>query len=84
MNFSGATRYDDISERVTHVIVGDPTCHDMKLIANKGLLNHFPILNIKWLIDSLDKKQPASEENYTVNVSVCTRIEPSSPLSKKV
>lgn len=82
MNFSGATRYDNISNRLTHVIVGDPTCHDLKIIqANDSC--HASIVTIQWLIDSMEKQHPVPEINYIVNqaemASYCN-----SPLSKKV
>ncbi|XP_025835634.1 DNA topoisomerase 2-binding protein 1 isoform X1 [Agrilus planipennis] len=83
LNFGGAMRYDDVSERVTHAIVGDPSCHDLKLIQSSGLMNHFPLLNLHWLIDSIAQKHPVSEEQYIVNVNTVNDSEPKSPLSKK-
>lgn len=84
LNFSGATRYDDINERVTHVLVGDSSCHDLKLMMSKGTLKSSPIVNIHWLINSINGRHPADEQNYLVNTITSSADEPSSPLSKKV
>lgn len=82
LNFSGATRYDDISSRLTHVIVGDPTCNDLKILDTKDNC-HASVVTIQWLIDSMEKQYPVSEMNYIVSqaakASYCD-----SPLSKKV
>lgn len=83
LNFSGCTRYDDVSDRVSHVIVGDPTCHEMKLIASRELQNVLQIVSIRWLTDSISKMHPVPEEGYKISASTFF-IEPSSPLSKKV
>lgn len=82
LNFSGATRYDDISNRLTHIIVGDPTCNDLKIIQSKEAC-HASTVTIQWLIDSMEKQHPLPELNYIVSqaskLSYCN-----SPLSKKV
>lgn len=82
LNFSGATRYDDISSRLTHVIVGDPTCNDLKIIQSKDNC-HASIVTIQWLIDSMEQQHPVPELNYIVNQAAQTSY-CNSPLSKKV
>lgn len=83
LNFSGATRYDDISERVTHVIVGDESCHELKALASRISSNDCVLVNIHWLLESMNKQQPADEQNFIINTANLVS-ELSSPLSKKV
>lgn len=81
LNFSGATRYDDICERLTHIIVGDKNCPDMKLIKTKNI--NCPLVNLGWLIDSLQHKQQVNEDNYLIE-NCLDRFETDSPVCKKV
>ncbi|XP_015119451.1 DNA topoisomerase 2-binding protein 1 isoform X2 [Diachasma alloeum] len=85
INMGSATRYDEISETLTHVIVGDPgkAFGDLKIIQAKSLHPH--ILNIQWLEESIKLKKPAPEESFAyVRKEEPNRVElPSSPLSKK-
>lgn len=83
LNFSGATRYDEFTNRLTHVIVGDPTCNDLKVLHTKDNNCHAAIVTIQWLIDSMEKQQPLPEINYVVN-QAATQSYCHSPLSKKV
>lgn len=82
LDFSGATRYDNINEHITHCIVGNPDCHELKLIRNKGLL-HFPVVSVNWLFACIEQEQPVNEEKFIINF-VSTPVEQSSPLSQKV
>lgn len=80
---SGATRYDTFSDRVTHVIVGNPKCHELKLIKNKEA--SCSIVTLQWLLDSIESGQSVPEDNYLLCTSDLERIDiNSSPLSKKV
>nr|CAH7737114.1 unnamed protein product [Callosobruchus chinensis] len=83
LNFSGATRNEKFSDSVTHVIVGDPSFHEVNLIRYK----RFPcsLVSVQWLLDSIDQEKPVSEEKYLIGD---VEIEHSlsglgSPLSKK-
>ncbi|XP_011866675.1 PREDICTED: DNA topoisomerase 2-binding protein 1 isoform X2 [Vollenhovia emeryi] len=87
LNVGGATRFDDISDAVTHVIVGDgaKASAELKMIKSSGSCPY--ILNVEWLEQSMKLKRPASEECYlfeTKDGASKTTIEtPASPLSKK-
>ncbi|XP_025993748.1 DNA topoisomerase 2-binding protein 1 isoform X2 [Solenopsis invicta] len=87
LNVGGATRLDDVSDAVTHVIVGDENkaSTELKMIKSRGLCPY--ILNIDWLEESIKLKRPASEENFLFeakNEASKKNVEtPASPLSKK-
>ncbi|CAG9818278.1 unnamed protein product [Phaedon cochleariae] len=81
LNLSGATRYDNFSDRVTHVIVGDHTFHEAKLIQSKGTSSL--LVSIRWLIDSIDQEHPVNEDKYLISASQMEGSQLGSPLSKK-
>ncbi|XP_012528474.1 DNA topoisomerase 2-binding protein 1 isoform X2 [Monomorium pharaonis] len=87
LNVGGATRLDDISDAVTHVIVGDENkaSVELKTIKSRGLCPY--VLNIEWLEESMKLKRPASEELFLFEAkdeASKKNIEtPASPLSKK-
>lgn len=81
VNASGATRCDDVSDRVTHVVVGDIESHELKLIKSKSF--SCAIVTIQWLLDSIDRKRPCGEESYLVN-NLRDESKFKSPLGKKV
>ncbi|KAK9879087.1 hypothetical protein WA026_003900 [Henosepilachna vigintioctopunctata] len=80
INASGATRCDDMSDRVTHVIVGDTECHELKTIASKGYC--CSIINLHWLLDSIERRRPCNEESYLVKTD-SDHSKFRSPLGKK-
>ncbi|XP_044744929.1 DNA topoisomerase 2-binding protein 1-A isoform X2 [Coccinella septempunctata] len=80
INASGATRCDDMSDRVTHVIVGDPESHELKIIKSKGFTCF--IVTIQWLLDSIDRKRPCGEDPYLVN-NLRDESKFKSPMGKK-
>lgn len=82
LNLSGATRYDQFSDRVTHVIVGDPKFHEVKVIKNKGY--QCSLVSVQWLLDSMEAEQPVNEEKYLLSTSDIDKSEFSSPLGRKV
>lgn len=82
LNFSGATRYDSVNDRVTHIIVGDKNTPEFKALNSKGITS--AVVSINWLLDSMEQKRPVSEENYLINTIVSPIQGSSSPLSKKV
>ncbi|XP_076653820.1 mutagen-sensitive 101 [Halictus rubicundus] len=86
LNVGSATRLDDISDALTHVIIGDENkaASDLKMLKSKGLCPH--ILTLEWLEESMKLKRPAPEENYIFvqKHSVVEKVpEPPSPLSKR-
>ncbi|XP_076286587.1 mutagen-sensitive 101 isoform X2 [Lasioglossum baleicum] len=86
LNVGSATRLDDISDALTHVVVGDENkaASDLKMLKSKGLCPH--ILTLEWLEESMKLKRPAPEDNYLFvqKHSVVEKVpEPPSPLSKK-
>lgn len=82
LNLSGATRYDDISDRLTHVIIGDSSCHEVKILKSKNYA--ISLVSIHWLLDSIEKQQAAEEDNYLINLHDDDQQMFSSPLSQKV
>ncbi|CAK9821901.1 DNA topoisomerase 2-binding protein 1-A [Anthophora retusa] len=86
LNVGSATRLDDISEALTHVIVGDENraASELKLMKAKELCPY--ILTLEWLEESIKLKRPAPEENFLCEQKsgVAQKVtEPPSPLSKK-
>ncbi|KAK0078812.1 hypothetical protein PV325_002080 [Microctonus aethiopoides] len=88
LNVGSATRFDDISDALTHVIVGDlsKASNELKMIQSKGINPH--ILKINWLEESIKLKKPASEELFGIDEDKSKpvdvkKIEPQSPLSKR-
>lgn len=84
MNFSGATRYDKLSDRVTHVIVGDSSCSELKTIWDQKQCQAV-VVTLNWLLESINQQQLCSETNYILEMAAkSANNECSSPLSKKV
>ncbi|KAF3420403.1 hypothetical protein E2986_06198 [Frieseomelitta varia] len=86
LNVGSATRLDDITDALTHVIVGDENraANELKLMKSKGLCPY--ILTLEWLEESIKLKRPAPEENFLCEQkynAVQKITEPPSPLSKK-
>ncbi|XP_044258153.1 DNA topoisomerase 2-binding protein 1 isoform X2 [Tribolium madens] len=81
LNLSGATRYDDISDRLTHIIVGDTSCPEVKIIKAKNY--SVSLVSIHWLLNSMEQQQVADEENYLINLHDSDREHFSSPLGRK-
>ncbi|KAK3930026.1 DNA topoisomerase 2-binding protein 1-A [Frankliniella fusca] len=79
---SGAARFSDLSDRVSHVLVGNLEKPFLRTIR---ALPHKPyVVNIKWLIQSVTEKAPASEEPFNCLPSEkLDTTEAPSPLSKK-
>ncbi|XP_008190279.1 DNA topoisomerase 2-binding protein 1 isoform X2 [Tribolium castaneum] len=81
LNLSGATRYDDISDRLTHIIVGDTSCPEVKIVRAKNY--SVSLVSIHWLLTSMEQQQAADEENYLINLHDSDREQFSSPLGRK-
>ncbi|XP_058791574.1 DNA topoisomerase 2-binding protein 1 isoform X2 [Phymastichus coffea] len=86
LNVGSATRLDEISDALTHVIIGDPMKaeQDLRTIKSKGL---YPfLLKVEWLEECIKIQAPATEENFIFDGIVSRQKsipEPPSPLSKK-
>ncbi|KAJ8681698.1 hypothetical protein QAD02_017490 [Eretmocerus hayati] len=86
LTYGSATRMDEISDALTHVIVGDQTkaSQDLRMIRSKNLYPY--TLKVEWLEESIKLQAPALEENFKVSVNNLAHQnapEPPSPLSKK-
>lgn len=87
LNVGSATRFDDMSDVLTHVIVGDENkaTSELKFMKSAGLCPY--ILTIDWIEESMKLKRPAPEEKYLYetkgNPSKKNNEPPPSPLSKK-
>ncbi|XP_023318938.1 DNA topoisomerase 2-binding protein 1-A isoform X3 [Trichogramma pretiosum] len=87
LNGGSATRLDEISEALTHVIVGDPikANQDLRVIKSKNLYPY--ILQVEWLEECMKLKQPAPEDKYLFDMKDKKKLgvsePPPSPLSKK-
>ncbi|XP_032667662.1 DNA topoisomerase 2-binding protein 1 isoform X2 [Odontomachus brunneus] len=87
LNVGSATRLDDISDAVTHVIVGDEdkASTELKMMKLRGLCPY--VLSIEWLEESMKLKRPAQEEHFSLETKGGVpkkNVEtPASPLSKK-
>lgn len=65
-DLSGATRYDTFSKKVSHVIIlEDSKCPEAEIIKSKKT-NCF-VVNVQWLLDSVEQKKRAKEQNYIIN-----------------
>ncbi|XP_015175176.1 PREDICTED: DNA topoisomerase 2-binding protein 1 isoform X3 [Polistes dominula] len=88
LNVGSATRLNDISDALTHVIIGDENkaTNEIKLMKSSGLCPH--ILNINWIEESMKLKKPAPEEQFLFfkskgSITKTNNEPPPSPLSKK-
>lgn len=79
---SGAARFTDLSDRVSHVLVGNLEKPFLRTIK---ALSHMPhVVNIKWLIQSVAERGPAPEEPFSCLASDNLNVTGApSPLSKK-
>ncbi|XP_060533164.1 DNA topoisomerase 2-binding protein 1-A isoform X2 [Cylas formicarius] len=84
VNLSGATRYDEVSDRITHVIVGDASCPEVINIKTAGL--PCLLVSVHWLLESVEMQRPAEEKRYlltSADFDEVDRSELDSPISKK-
>ncbi|XP_055911709.1 DNA topoisomerase 2-binding protein 1-A [Eupeodes corollae] len=83
LNAGGATRYDEINENLTHIIVGQLDEADFRAWRSEGLLSVVNIVRLDWLLESINQKQPASENIYRVSLPTNREPDAPSPSSKK-
>ncbi|CAO1338865.1 unnamed protein product [Diamesa serratosioi] len=81
---AGAIRYNEISDQISHVLVGKEEPLIIQELKTKIVDPFF--LNIDWLIRSLESKQPANEAEYFVDKKkdIPVPSELPSPSSKKI
>ncbi|GLV38033.1 mutagen-sensitive 101 [Carabus blaptoides fortunei] len=80
---AGATRYDDITDRVTQILVGDASTHELRVITSRTAGCLPPMVSTKWLVECIKQRQPVYEEPFAVETNSKALATPSSPLSKK-
>lgn len=83
LNGGGATRYDEVNENLTHIIVGQLDEADFCSWRQQGLLSVVNIVRLDWLLESINQKQPASENIYRVSLPTSREPDAPSPSSKK-
>ncbi|XP_053692847.1 DNA topoisomerase 2-binding protein 1-A [Sabethes cyaneus] len=88
LNSGGAIRFDEISDRVSHVIVGEQVSADFREIREQQISPH--ILTLEWIQKSLTLRMPAPEDDELLmfkpnlkDAIVEKGPEPPSPASKK-
>lgn len=82
INSGGATRFNEISESVTHVIVGDFIASDVKILKEQGGIRHH-VVTVEWLMESIKMCCPAPETPYCCLQDLPSPVDFTSPLSKK-
>lgn len=81
---AGAVRYNEISDQISHVLIGKEEPLIIQEL-NKKIVNPL-FLNIEWLFKSLESKQPANEAQYLIDKKKILPVlsELPSPSSKKI
>ncbi|XP_067639811.1 DNA topoisomerase 2-binding protein 1-A [Eurosta solidaginis] len=83
LNVGGATRYDVVNEKVTHIIVGRLDDAELRSWKRDGFLTTVNIVRLDWLLQSIKLKQPASEVVHRMSLPTTREPEVPSPSSKK-
>lgn len=81
---TGAVRYNEISDQISHVLIGEEEPSIFQEL-NKKIVNPF-FLNIEWLLKSLESKHSANEADYLIDKNKFLPVisELPSPSSKKI
>ncbi|XP_054728937.1 DNA topoisomerase 2-binding protein 1 [Anastrepha obliqua] len=83
LNVGGATRYDVVNEKITHIIVGQLDDGELRAWQRDGILTTVNIVRLDWLLQSIKLKQPASEVVYRMSLPTTREPDAPSPSSKK-
>uniref|UniRef100_A0A1B0FH09 BRCT domain-containing protein n=1 Tax=Glossina morsitans morsitans TaxID=37546 RepID=A0A1B0FH09_GLOMM len=83
LNAGGATRYDAVNEELTHIIVGQLDDHEFNSWKANNLLAGVHIVRLEWLLESIKRKQPASEVIHRVSLPTAREPDAPSPSSKR-
>lgn len=65
IDVSGANRHKTFSSKVSHVIIDDLSCPEAEIIKSKEI-DCF-VVNVQWLLDSVELKKRAREEKYIIH-----------------
>ncbi|XP_017490641.1 PREDICTED: DNA topoisomerase 2-binding protein 1-A [Rhagoletis zephyria] len=83
LNVGGATRYDVVNEKITHIIVGQLDDGELRSWKRDGILTTVNIVRLDWLLQSIKLKQAASEIVYRMSLPTTREPDAPSPSSKK-
>uniref|UniRef100_A0A0A1XP78 DNA topoisomerase 2-binding protein 1-A n=1 Tax=Zeugodacus cucurbitae TaxID=28588 RepID=A0A0A1XP78_ZEUCU len=83
LNVGGATRYDVVNEKITHIIVGQLDDAELRAWKRDGILTTVNIVRLDWLLQSIKLKQAASEVVYRMSLPNAREPDAPSPSSKK-
>uniref|UniRef100_A0A1I8Q5H1 BRCT domain-containing protein n=1 Tax=Stomoxys calcitrans TaxID=35570 RepID=A0A1I8Q5H1_STOCA len=83
LNVGGATRYDVVNEKITHIIVGQLDDNEFKSWKKENFLTAAHIVRLDWLLESIKIKQTANEAVYRVSLPTSREPDAPSPSSKK-
>ncbi|XP_055612855.1 LOW QUALITY PROTEIN: DNA topoisomerase 2-binding protein 1-A [Uranotaenia lowii] len=86
LNTGGATRYDEISDGISHVIVGSYVPADFREMNAINVNPH--VMTFEWLVKSMEQKSPSAEDDFMFEPPNSKNVpdkvpEPPSPASKK-
>ena len=79
LNKGGATRFNEMSESVTHVIAASENDGNLEKFAKYGAY----ILSIGWLVECIKLKGKANESKFLLINNSTNSSEPPSPMSKR-
>uniref|UniRef100_A0A1A9WPL4 BRCT domain-containing protein n=1 Tax=Glossina brevipalpis TaxID=37001 RepID=A0A1A9WPL4_9MUSC len=83
LNAGGATRYDAVTEELTHIIVGQLDDHEFNSWKANNVLAGVHIVRLDWLLESIKRKQLASEVIHRVSLPTAQEHDAPSPSSKR-
>ncbi|EDV99778.1 DNA topoisomerase 2-binding protein 1-A [Drosophila grimshawi] len=83
LNTGGATRYDDLHEALTHIIVGQLLDADYRQWQAQGLLSSVQVVQLDWLLESIRAGHIVSEVNHRISLPHGQPPEAASPASKR-
>lgn len=91
LKYTGATRFDSYTDRVTHVVVGDDkndaNRQELRSLIERVRNQHVTnVVSIRWLVDSMNQQSLLGEDAYSVSMEMSphgSQDIDGSPLSKK-
>lgn len=83
LNVGGATRYNEINDKITHIIVGEVIASEFASWREQGIQSGAYIVTLHWIVESIKIKQPAYELKYRAKLPIHREPEAPSPQSKK-
>ncbi|XP_049770499.1 DNA topoisomerase 2-binding protein 1-like [Schistocerca cancellata] len=66
LNAGGATRLNELSDSVSHIVVGDHVPEDVNYRKKSGIRPH--VVTVDWLLESMKQRHPAPESHFLVFV----------------